>query len=165
MDQETAEWRHHNRRLLSGLTHPSYLAPMLNLFADWEEGEEGHPLLPARSLNCVKLFQAVADSCFEYASLLLLTVNGRRDTNGTDVVSKALPYENVGFFEDDWLDSYASRGHKFFQRLLILFLQHEGYPPFSLWNADNALVPTAAKLNTQQAAARPALLPRRPKSA
>jgi hypothetical protein len=137
MDQATVEWRTHNHRLFGALTHPSYLAPMLNMFSDWKDGVDAHPIFPARTVNCIKAFQAIAEACFEYASLLLLTADKARDTDGSDAAAAATPHENVGFFEEDWLDSYASRGHKFFQRLWIFFLQHQEQSPFSLWCASN----------------------------
>jgi hypothetical protein len=131
MDQKTEEWRQHNRRLQGALTHPSYLAPMLNLFSKWEEGRTAHPTLPARTMDCVQVSQAIASSCFEYASLVLFHLAGS-PVRGEEAQPTPL-HKNVGFFEEDWLDSYASRGHKFLQRLWSFYLQYQDSPPFSLW--------------------------------
>lgn len=129
IDQDTTEWRHHNRRLLGAMTHPSYMAPLLNIFSVWQDGNEGHPILPARTKACVQIFQAIADTCFEYSSILQLTARGNPDE-----IDNIIPtYKNVGFFKEDWLDSYASRGHKFFQRLWLFFLTNQESKPFSLW--------------------------------
>jgi hypothetical protein len=135
LDERTKDWRQHNLRLHGALTHPSYMAPMLNLFLDWEDGREGHPTLPARTMNCVQVWQAIVAACFEYASLVLLRVAGP-----VDAVSAEPPmaYENVGFFEEAWLDSYAGRGHKFFQKLWIFFVERQYSPPFSTWRGEQA---------------------------
>jgi hypothetical protein len=129
LDEETIAWRRNNRRVLGAMTHPSFMAPLLNIFSVWQDGKEGHPVLPAKTTGCVPLFQAVADTCFEYASVLLLTARGNPDDIDVDTPA----HENVGFFEEDWLDSYASRGHKFFQRLWVFFLKHQESEPFSRW--------------------------------
>lgn len=86
-------------------------------------------------MDCVSLFETVADVCFEYASVVLLSIHGVRDTGRDDLEVVATPYENAGFFDEAWIDSYASRGHKFFQRVWLFYLQHQDGLPFSLWRA------------------------------
>lgn len=130
-DPETLAWRRHNRRVLGAMTHPSYMAPLLNVFSVWQDGSDGHPMLPAKTMNCVTIFQAIADTCFEHASVLLMIAG--RDRDKIDVLPRS--YENVGFFEEDWLDSYASLGPKYLQRLWLFFLAHQESEPFSLWRS------------------------------
>ncbi|MDX2236031.1 MAG: hypothetical protein NW203_00565 [Hyphomonadaceae bacterium] len=132
-DVDTADWMHHKNRLFGALKHPSHIGPMLNAYVEWEDGRTARPMLPARTLDCVTVFQTIAATCFELASIVLLAAHGRRDDTSPATATEDRPYEIAGFFEEDWLDSYASRGHKFMQNLWCFYIERQEEQPFVAW--------------------------------
>lgn len=136
IDEDTQGWRNDNRRFLGAHSHPSFVVPLLNSYSTWETEEFAHPLLPARTRTCVRVFQPIADACFEYASLLMHATDGQRAAADQRYELPTNPYANCGFFEEDWLDSYAAYGHRFIQLLWIIYIANQNDPPFCLWQRD-----------------------------
>lgn len=136
IDKETLDWREENRRFLGAHIHPSFVAPMLNIHSKWENNAPAHPLMPARTKTCVRVFQPIADACFEFSALLQLSTRGRRGGIGKQDGPPIQGYENRGFFTENWLDSYATFGHQFIQQLWLMYIWHQKDPPFCDWRMD-----------------------------
>ncbi len=121
---EHMAWKSQTGRYLGATKHPSYFTPFLHIFSEIEEDVPYHPIEPILSPSSVATYQHIADHCVELANVILLSVVRRSSRPNS---------RKRRFFEDEALNSYAERGHKFMQKLWIYYLENQDRHPFSLW--------------------------------
>lgn len=129
---EYEQWRSEHRRILGSSKHPNYVSVFVPLFENFPEDSPPFLQMPARRSYSVKTIQALADACVEYANVILLLFARKSEDSDQDFAIDAQEIEGL-IFEEEWLNSYATRGHKFMQTVWIYYLEQQDLPPFNIW--------------------------------
>lgn len=122
-----SEWRTENMQFFGATRHASYMTPFLSIYSKTENDVGYLPGQPICSLTSVRTVQALASSTVDLASAIGISTKSRK---GLERSQRDLPKR---FFEEDFLNSYAGKGHMFIQKLWIYYLERQDLPPFSLW--------------------------------
>ena len=126
-------WKSEALKVLGATKHPNFVAPLIPLYESADREAPAMLQIPKRRTYSVKTIQLAADACVEYANVVLLKFAPKNPSEDNDGKEPDDENEPAGFFDERWLDSYASRGHKFLQLVWLYFLNHQDEHPFNLW--------------------------------